>query len=299
MIFCATRSAALRLVLMDLVRRPLRSLLVIAAVTAWLAMACVSALTLWRLWPLEAPWMRPEALVLVAGTQGEIDLSQVQAEVRRVAPAANVEYRSRDEALARLGHRTALAALGLEELRPNPLPDSFVVRFAALTGLDVVEAEVGELRHLKSVDSVEYPADVYRRLGALAGALHVLAIALGALFLAQLAVAVALAALFRRPVERDHLRLLVMLGAPPRAIRRPFVYAAALDLGVAGGLAAALAGFTAGWLEPFASTLAQQFGFAWAAPPFPLAALYLLSPAAALAGALIASIAARRAFARA
>jgi cell division protein FtsX len=292
----ATRLGALHEALLLIFRQPLALVLVVGANGIVLAVLALAGLAAWRAHPLEAPsWTRAQALVLVAGADGEIDLAAVGSALRKVDRVASAEFLGRDAALAQLTQRKSLASLGLAELRPNPLPDAFVVRFAAGTTPEAAEAGAAQLGQVKGVDRVEFQAGTYRKVYALgrvamrSGLLLALALAAAALMAAALA-----GAIWVR-IDTDALRLFDLLGAEPAALRRPFVYAGALAQLLAAALGCALVGAVDAWLAPDLAELSRQYALPALAGPLPLGWAAVFCLAAAAAGALIAAVAVDRA----
>ncbi len=288
------RGAALLEALRHTLGRPLDFALMAGATAVVLAALLLGALAAWRLLPLEVPpWMRAQALVLAGGAEGETDLAATRAALRQVAAVASAEFIGRDAALAELAQRPGLANLGLRELRPNPLPDAFVVVFAPGAAPEVVEAAVVELGKARGVESVHYQADAYRRAVALARLAGRLLALLGAALGGAALLGLALAATLRVRLDPAEIRLLQVLGADPAALRRPYVYAGALTLLAAAGLALWITRAAGEPLDALMGELARQYGFHWSAqvlPPWAGAAFCL---AFALLGALLASAAAR------
>jgi cell division protein FtsX len=290
-----SRLWALRSALQRTLGRPVAFGFVVAATGFVFALAALAALTAWRAAPLEMPgWMQAEALVLVAGAEGDVDLaalrSALRASLQQSALAASIDFVARDVSLRELAQRKNLASVGLADLRPNPLPDSFHLHYAAGSAPEQVEASVAALRKLKNVESVEYQPELYRRsaaLGQLGGRLALLAAGfLGAAVL----IAVALAATFWLRADGEELRVLHLLGADPAAVIRPIAYAAGLSLLAAALLAWWIAVQAAAWLEPAFADLVQPYGLHWAPNPLPAWAAASLCVGAALMGSWLAAL---------
>jgi cell division transport system permease protein len=274
--------------------RPIEFGLVVASSATVLASAALIALTLWRALPLEQPqWLRPQALVLAVGAQGEIDLAAVQTALRRVAMVASADFLARDAALAELAQRKSLSAIGLTDLRPNPLPDAFLVRFVAGAAPEAVEAAVAEMRKVKNVESVEYQPELYRRFALLSQLATRVCLLLAAPLAAALIIGLSLAASLWVRVDQDEVQVLNLLGAEPSIMRRPYVYAGAMSLFLAAALAWWVVEATSAWLEPLISSAAQQFALHWAPAALPIWAGVLFCLAAALLGAALSALAAR------
>jgi len=279
--------------------RPIEFGLLVASCATMLASLALIALTLWRTLPLEQPqWMRPQALVLAAGAQGEIDLAAVQTSLRRVTIVASADFLARDAALAELAQRKSLSAIGLTDLHPNPLPDAFLVRFVAGVAPEAVEAAVAELRKVKNVESVEYQPELYRRISRLSQLAGRVCWLLAAPLTAALIIGVALAASLWVRVDPDEVQVLNLLGADPSVMQRPYVYAGALSLFVAAALAWWMVAAASAWLEPLIGAAAQDYALRWEPAVLPIWAGALFCVGAALLGALLAWLAAQVAIRR-
>lgn len=293
-LLATTRGAALAAALGETLGRPLRFLPVLAALSLVLASLLLGGMAAWRLQPFEAPaWVRPQALVLMAGAEGETDLAAAGLALRKVPQVLAADFVGRDAALADLAQRPALAGLGLRELRPNPLPDAFLVTFAADAGPDAVEAAAAELRKVRSVDSVQYVPEAYRRIWALVALARPLVLLATGVLLAAALLGGALLATLRVRLDPDAIRLLDVLGADPAVVRRAPVYAGALGLGLAAALACWLAAVLAARLDPLVADLARHYALHWSADPVPAAYGVAVCAAAAALGAALASIGAR------
>lgn len=289
--YCHTRLEAIGEAARSLLRHPLATVLVLGASGGVLCLLVLAVAFAGRFTALQAPaWARAEALVLVAGAEGQTDLSAVRAALRKIEPVESVEFVGRDIALGRLAQRKALAPIGLGELRPNPLPDAFVVRLAAGVDPDAAEAAVAQLRRVKDVDDVAYEPEAYRKARALVRlAGRVLLVLAGALAAAVI-LGARIAAAAWLSVDREQARVLSMLGADAAAVRRPYVYAGALRLLLAAAIAWWLAQAVVSWVAPDLDAVARAYGVAldpaawpgWAAPAF--------CAGGALLGAVIASV---------
>lgn len=286
-----SRLAALVEAVRRLARRPLGFLLATASSAFVLAALVLVGLLGWRLAPWEAPaWMQPEALVVVAGAEGEVDLAALRSSLRQVSAVASADFVGRDAALHDLAQRKGLAGAGLAELRPNPLPDAFRVRFAPGASADQVEAAVTALRKVRSVDAVEYQPELARRAGALLQLAGRLGVLLGALLLAALFATLLVAASFWSRADEAELRVLHRLGAELGAAVRPDAYASALTMLAAALLAWWIVRSATAWVEPALAELVQRWGLHWAADPLPAWSAGALCAGAGALALLLASI---------
>ena len=299
MTYTTSRASAFSEALRRTFGRPVEFGLVVGASATLLAALALVTLTLWRALPLEQPpWMRPQALVFAAGAQGEIDLAALQSALRHVAMVASADFLARDAALSELAQRKSLSAIGLTDLRPNPLPDAFLVRFVAGAQPEAVETAVAEMRKIKNVESVEYQAELYRRMALLSQLLARICLLLAAPLGASLIIGVSLAAILWVRIDQDEVRVLHLLGADPPVMRRPYVYAGAMSLLLAAALAWWMVTAAGGWLEPLINSAAQQYALRWTPAALPIWAGALFCLGASLFGALLGSLAARAAIRR-
>ena len=295
----ASRTGALREALRRLLERPAGLLLALGSAAFVLATLLLGALLAWRALPLATPaWMQPQALVLVAGAEGEVDLGAVRASLAKVEKVQSIDFFGRDAALAELAQRKALSAVGLNELHPNPLPDSFSVRFAPGAAPEAIEAAVAGLRKVQSVEAVVYQPEAYRRFFLLWQSARRLSMLLAVAIALALAGGIALAARSWMAPDRPELALLQMLGADPATMRRPYVYGGAATLGLAAACAWWTVTWTFGWIDPVLADLAREFSLHWSGNPLRAwwGAPFCL--AAALLGAILASLHLRTVVAR-
>jgi cell division transport system permease protein len=126
------------------------------------------------------------------------------------------------------------------DIKPNPLPDTLVAEFARQASPAVVSAAVATIRKQPRVESVQADLEWDARLVAiLQVAASMLIPIVGIVALLVIVVALWLVRLLA-VVERDELRLLEQIGAEEDFIRRPFIYAGAVVLGLAASAALGL-----------------------------------------------------------
>lgn len=294
---------ALRAAVRRLVRRPLASVLVLVLLAGTIALAALAAAVAWRGAPWDAPpWMQPQALVLVAGAEGETDLAALRTALRaalpQADPAVGFDFVGRDAALRDLAQRRGLAGSGLAELRPNPLPDAFRMRFAAGTPPERVEAAVAALRKVRGVDAIEYDAELVRRAALLGTLGRQALVACAVLLAAALGLGGIVAASLWSRADDEEAAVLHLLGAAPAQIVRPAAYALGLGLLCAAALAAVAVVEASAALDPALLELAQRYGLHWDAQPLPAWSALLLCLGPAAAGTLGAAVALRRALQR-
>ena len=300
----SSRGAALRFALRGLFRKPL-TLAVSALCTAMVvAAAILIATAAWRAWPPDRPaWAVPSALVFAARSERLADLDTLRGALRQAGPVMTVEFVGRDAARAALVARKSLADSGLNDLQPNPLPNAFIVRFDPAATPAAIEEAVAAMRTQKGVAAVAYEPGTARKLDALTHFATRAGMLLGLVLLAALVAGFSLIAdLWPRVALRldpEELRVFQILGMEPAALRRPYVYAGAISMALAGALAAAIVLWAGARLAPVFAELATEYSLRWTDAPAPLAFAWLLCPAGGLLGAALASLATRSALRRA
>ncbi len=300
----SSRAAALRCALRGLFRKPLTLAVSALCTAAVVAAAVLVGAAAWRIWPPERPaWAVPSALVFAARSERLAALDALRGALRQSGPVVSVEFVGRDAARAALVARKSLADSGLNDLQPNPLPNAFIVRFDPAATPDAIEDAVAAMRTHKGVTAVAYEPGTARKLDAL---MHFAARTGALLALVLLAALVAgfslIADLWPRVALRldpEELRVFQILGMEPAALRRPYVYAGAISMALAGALAAAIVLWVGAWLAPVFVELATEYSLRWVDAPAPLASAWLLCPAGGLLGAAGASLATRAALRRA
>jgi cell division transport system permease protein len=236
--------------------------------------------------------LAPEISVFIAAGTNGADIKAMQARVQAVAGVREVRLIGRDAALAELRNRASGA---LPDLSPNPLPDVLTVALSPSASASQLEAAAAAIRKLPRVESVHFDAQWYRQLAALVRAGMAVA-GLLSVWAAVLVFAILVGAVrVQAEAASTELRVLQLVGAESGFIRRPYVYAGALLLGLGGAGAVGLNLAAAAALDPFVAELADAYGATFVFPrPTPMLAAALI--AASLGwGAIVASIGTRTA----
>jgi cell division transport system permease protein len=237
------------------------------------ALALVVPLFLATLAYAVAPWTAhldagPELSVFVAlGTRPD-SVEKLQSKLAVLPGARDVRLIPRDEAYAELARRAGLAP-GTAP-RANPLPDVLVARFEATTDPDAVERSAESIRSWPLVDSVRLDLEWHRRATALvkgAGAVLIIVAGLSLLLVGLVLVA---AARVQAESRYEETAVLLLAGARPSFLVRPYAYAGAITLGLGATLAVGLATAAMALVEPRIAAVAAAFGqeFRLAPPPF-------------------------------
>lgn len=252
-------------------RRPLAwAGAVVLAGLAWGAslLIVMAALSLRPL--LERGTLAPTATAVLAAAASPAEADAAAASMRQLPAVLEVRLVPRDAALAQIAQRSAADREAVGQLAANPLPDVLVVTFRPAAGPDAVEATAAASRKVARVEQVTLDLGWYRKLWALgqvgltAGALIAGAVLLQAVV--WLLVAVCLSA----DLPPGRVRLLWLLGADDRRLRRaPMLGAAWTALACAAvALASARAGWQ--WLDRELGHLGQLYGqpvpLLWPAP---------------------------------
>ncbi|HSC80097.1 MAG TPA: permease-like cell division protein FtsX [Chitinolyticbacter sp.] len=274
-----------------MVRHPLHhglNLLVIAIAAAfpfgfYLLLTSVAAVT------AQLP-VEPQVSVFLkpAASSSEIgSLKELLAQDERVA---NAHFVAKDDALkdlqAKVGSDDLLA--GLTE---NPLPDAFLVTTRSDASAAALDALKTELAGRPGVDEVQLDSAWAQRLERL------LALGRGLLEVIVVLLAVALALITGNAIRmqiltrRDEIEVAKLIGATDAFIRRPFMYAAAVQGLIGGLLACGIVVAALHWLNPAVTELASAYGqrFALHLPgPLEIGAVCLVTTLLSLVGAWLA-----------
>lgn len=261
-----------------------------AAVTvAGLALGTVVLLAIvgWSLRPLvNQSSIAPEATAVLASETSPAEADALRKAVSLLPVVAGARFVPRDAALAQIASRTPADRDAIGQLAANPLPDVVVLSFATGTSPAAIESAAAAVKKMARVDAVELDLGWYRKLWAVGriGAAGALAAAAALLLhaMAWLAVAVVVSS----PIDATRARLLWLLGADDRAIRRAPVAAAALTALAAAAIALLCARAGWQWLDQELLSLSRFYASAprlqWPEPRW-LAGFV----AAALAGGLL------------
>jgi cell division transport system permease protein len=261
---------ALRQALRMIAQQPGRFYLSVIIAGAALALPLlVVALTLAALPPLKAARLGPEISVFVKIGTAPRDVEALRVRLATVSDVTEVRLIPRDQAFADLSKRSGLAA-GAGDGRSNPLPDTLVARFGFTVEPAAIDRTAAEVRQWPGVDAVVSEIGWYRRLSALRQV--GLAVAVGVTGLVALLIVTALigAAQMTIQLRPDETRLLQLIGARPRFVRRPYAYVGALTLATGAALAIGIAWITLELLGRREGALASVLSTASVPPWFPL-----------------------------
>jgi cell division transport system permease protein len=233
-----------------------------------------------------------EATAFIAAGTAPSEVKALSGRLEAIDGVARVRLIPRDLAWTEL-QRRAGEGQPFADIRPNPLPDVLVVEFVPQVSPSVVEAAVAAIRKQSRVDSVQAEMQWYRRLTGLLRTAANLLVPTGAI-VALLVIALAIC-LVRVLVVADpaELRLLQQIGANADFVRRPFIYAGSLLLGLAAagglGLMAAVRSFANRPLAELGRTFGVEISLAY--PPWPLVIAFVAASLliGAAAGAAIVS----------
>jgi len=217
-----------------------------------------------------------EATAFVAAGTGPGEVKTLSARLEAIGGVARVRFVPRDQAWAEL-QRRARDGQGFAEIKPNPLPDALVVEFLPCAEPATVSAAAVAMSKLPRVESVQAEIEWYRRLVLVIQAVRAVLVPV-ALILALLVVVVTLGTVRRATtVDPAELRLLDQIGAEDDFIRRPFVYAGAVLLGIAAAGCLGLIAVGRFLANPPLADLGRAFGVELALdyPPWPLVTAFV------------------------
>jgi cell division transport system permease protein len=189
----------------------------LAAIVAWSA----------RPW-VDQTAIAPDVTVVLASGTSPADAEGLRNALSLLPAVAGARFVPREAALAQIAQRTPADREAIGQLAGNPLPDVVVLSFKTETAPALIESTVAAIKKMARVEAVDLDLGWYRKLWAVAriGAVGLLVVA-GALLLhavGWLLVAVVVSG----PIDPRRVRLLWMLGADDRGVRRAPIAAAAL-----------------------------------------------------------------------
>jgi cell division transport system permease protein len=201
----------------------------------------------------------PEIAVFVALGTGQQEIAVLKGNLERLPKVAQVQWITRDQALAELARRVGSAA-PLAEIRPNPLPDTLVVALTQDIDPDELDAAAAEFRKLPRVDGVQIDSNWYRKVMGVGRVALRVALISGIAAAALLALAIIGTVRLVATAEDNELRLLRLIGAEDRLIVRPYAWTGALTLLAATALAMAIVAALVNCLSPDLAWLTQLLG---------------------------------------
>lgn len=180
-----------------------------------------------------------EVVVFLSEEIRDEELLTLDSFLREHPGVRDVNYVTRDEALASFREELREREYLLEALETNPLPDNFEVAlfddWKSTRRIDQLAAEIGGMA---GVDEVKYGREWVGRLNRLIVALVLADLVLGAIVAFSSLLVVANTVKLTLIARREMIELMKMIGATVGVIRRPFVIEGVLK----GTLAAILAG---------------------------------------------------------
>lgn len=221
----------------QMARAPLASLLTLTVIGITLALPSGLYVMLDNLERLSAGWDRgAQASLFLQRGMTEAGAHKLARQIRALSSVANVDYISREAALAEFKKQSGFGA-ALNALDSNPLPAVLVVRLSVADNPAAVESLMATLADLPGVDLAQLDIQWLRRLAALlqlAGrAVAMLAALLSLAVLLIIGNTIRLAVVNRQ----TEIEIIQLVGGTPGFVRRPFLYAGLLQ-GLFGGLLA-------------------------------------------------------------
>jgi cell division transport system permease protein len=239
--------------------RPIRTLLGVIVAALALALVVGAFVLTQSLMPVIGRLAVAEATAFVAAGAGSSDVKALSATLEAIDGVARVKLLSREQAWTDL-QRRGREGQTFGEIRPNPLPDALVVYFKPYASPALVATTVATMSKQPRVEAVQADLEWYRRLILL---LHAAAWLVGPVsVIVSLLVFVVVFGVVRRfaVVDPAELRLLDQIGAEPDFMRRPFVYAGAILLGLAAAGSLGLVAVGRHFASPGLMELGGAFG---------------------------------------
>ena len=255
------RSAA-REAVRRLAYAPLNASLAILAMAVSLALPAIGQMLLGNALGLAEQVAPPlDISLFLSPDAGRPAAEQVRRRLGAHPGIKGIRFLPREETLARMKGAAGLGEV-IDALPRNPFPDAFTVR-PADTAPAAMDALAVELRRLPQVEHVQLDSAWTRRLDALLrlGRLGILLLA-GLLGLGVVAIAFSTARL-QVSTRTAEIELSRLLGATDAFVRRPFLWAGALQGLLAGLAALAVVAAVTFWLRGPLAEAASLYGLEW------------------------------------
>ncbi len=179
-----------------------------------------------------------EIVVFVQEAVRDAELQSLDRFLREHPGVRDVQYLSRDDALAEFRRELREREYLLEALETNPLPDTFkVALFDDWKATDRIALMAEQIEEMAGVDEVKYGREWVGRLNRVIVGLVLVDLFLGVVVALSSLVVVANTVKLTLIARRDLIELMKMVGATIGVVRRPFVIEGLIQ----GGLAALLA----------------------------------------------------------
>lgn len=166
----------------------------------------------------------------------EIKLLDIKRKIQDMKGVQDVQFISKKEALERLKDQMRHQSSLLDDLKENPLPDSFEVRLKeSFQNKDQVKMLADQVKSLSLVDDVEYGQVWLGRFTNILNLLRVTGYAMSVLFFLATVLIVANTIRLVLYSRREEVEIMRLVGATDRFIRAPF-YMEGLIQGALGGM---------------------------------------------------------------
>ncbi len=267
-----------------LASRPIGSLLTVTVMALALALPLAFALLLLNVQRLGDALGRSQSVdVYLKLDQSPAAVTALADQLRRRGDVAALQVKTPQQGLDELARQQGFSE-ALHQLADNPLPYVLQLTPGDALSANSVAALVAEVRGLPGVEMVQDGGTWRQRLDALLG--------LGGQVVLGWSLMLALAALLvvGNTVRVDisgrieEIGVLLLLGASPRFIRRPYLYAGIWYGLLGGGLAVALAVGVEYWLAAPAAALSAAYGGALQLDALPVPVLLAVPVGAAALG---------------
>ena len=166
----------------------------------------------------------------------EIKIGELKRRIEGMNGVRDVQFISKNEALKRLKGQMKRQPSLLENLKENPLPDAFEIRFAeSFQNRGSVEMLAGRLNSLAQVEDVEYGQVWLGRFTNILNLFKLTGYAMGVLFFVSTVLIVANTIRLVLYSRREEVEIMRLVGATDGFIKAPF-YIEGLIQGLLGGM---------------------------------------------------------------
>ena len=166
----------------------------------------------------------------------QADIPELKKKIQNMYGVSDIRFMSKEEGLKRLKNQLKRQSSLLDNLKENPLPDTFEIRMIAPSqSWERVEMLAREIEKLSRVEAVEYGQQWLERFTNIFNLFRLAGYALGALFFMATLFFVANTIRLVLYSRREEIEIMRLVGAADGFIKMPF-YIEGLIQGALGGI---------------------------------------------------------------
>lgn len=216
-----------------------RFLNIVTIVTIALSILIVSAFALFYIntSDLINAWKKGvRIMVYLKNGTADTDIPRLEKQLHNIDGVAKTRFISREEGLKQMNKQMKQHASLLENLRENPLPDTFVIHLVATASSEKRVASISkQIQVIQQVQEVEYGQRWLGRFTHVINLFNLAGYGLGALFFMAAVFFVANTIRLVLYSRREEVEIMRLVGAEDRFIKAPF-YIEGMIQGAMGGI---------------------------------------------------------------